>query len=602
MEPTYYLQLLRRRWLVVAALVILGGLIGIASSVFASGEDEEREFYAATHTLVADPFVPEEGVEQSPVDYQQVAYFAKLGQVPDQVAAQVGGDPVQLASRVALTPVPTGGALEITATGTDPDEIEELADVYAATLLDFLAQRDAQERADRIARKQTEVDRLSAEYDALVLELAAGGGADVQAQADDLLSRIGPARNELLDLEAQAESPPQLSTLQEAQAIRLGAEQYAAQLAEITAEDSDVVSARDAQIQAAQSDSESAASGPVVRAGMGGVAGLIAGVVLILVLDRFDPRLRTKDEVEESLGLPVLAEIPTFSRSQASSRELVTHAQPRSRAAEAYRLLRSALLYSWSQAEVVTTNGNGTTPAHPAPAHTTPAHRPDPGAETPVILVSSPGPSEGKTTTTANLAVVFAEAGYRVLALNCDYRRPKLHEYLGVAYEPRRVLPTAIDEVFVVADVVDDANAKNPAAVVEAQREIIETARGMFDVIVIDTAPLLTTNDAAEILNLADIVLIVARANRTTGEAADRAAELLERRDANAVGAVLVGTQGGRSGRYYYYAQNTYYDEAAAVAPANGARSADDAALFTDDLATTSASPASGEQPPTHDA
>jgi Mrp family chromosome partitioning ATPase len=153
-----------------------------------------------------------------------------------------------------------------------------------------------------------------------------------------------------------------------------------------------------------------------------------------------------------------------------------------------------------------------------------------------------------------------------------------------------------------VADVVDDANAKNPAAVVEAQRDIIETARGMFDVIVIDTAPLLTTNDAAEILNLADIVLIVARANRTTGEAADRAAELLERRDANAVGAVLVGTQGGRSGRYYYYAQNTYYDEASTTAPANGARSAEDAALFTEDLATTSASPTSGEQTPARDA
>jgi hypothetical protein len=290
MEPTYYLQLLRRRWLVVASLVLLGVLVGIASSVLASGEGEEREFYAATHTLVADSFVPEEGVDKSPVDYPQVAYFAKLGQVPDQVAEQVGGDPVQLASRVALTPVPTGGALEITATGTDPDEIEELADVYAATLLDFLAQRDAQERANRIDRKQTEVDRLSAEYDALLLELAAGGGADVQAQADDLLSRLGPARNELLDLEAQAESPPQLSTLQEAQAIRLGAEQYAAQLAEITAEDSDVVSARDAQIQAAQSDSETASSGPIVRAGMGGIAGLIAGVVLILVLDRLTNR------------------------------------------------------------------------------------------------------------------------------------------------------------------------------------------------------------------------------------------------------------------------------------------------------------------------
>jgi hypothetical protein len=90
------------------------------------------------------------------------------------------------------------------------------------------------------------------------------------------------------------------------------------------------------------------------------------------------------------------------------------------------------------------------------------------------------------------------------------------------------VLPSAIPDVFVVGDVVENANDKNPAEVIEAQRQIIETARSMFDVILIDTAPLLTTNDAAEILGLADMVVLTTRGNRTTGEAADLAAELLE--------------------------------------------------------------------------
>jgi Mrp family chromosome partitioning ATPase/capsular polysaccharide biosynthesis protein len=588
MEPTYYLQLLRRRWVVVAILAAAGIALGLASSVVASGEGEEREFYAATHTLVADGFDAQTDNGRSNVNYEQVAYFAKLGQVPDRVAEQVGGNPVQLASRVALTPVPTGNALEITATGTNPDEIEQLADVYGSTLLAFLAERDADDRTQRIARKQTEIDRLSAEYDRLQGELAIGGGEDIRAQAEDLLAKIGPARNELLDLEAEAGQPPALSTLQDAQAIKLGAEQYAAQLAEITAEDSDVISARDAQIQAAQSGSGSAASGPMVRAAMGGFAGLIAGVVLILVLDRFDPRLRTKEEVEEAFGLPVLAEIPLLSRAQLATDGVIAATEPRSRVAEAYRLLRSALLFSWAHAEPVSPNGAGSNGAG-ANGHgdTTPIEVPGGGDDTPVILVTSPGPAEGKTSTTANLAVLCAEAGYRVLALNCDYRRPRLHHQLGVAYEPRRVLPTAIPEVFVVPDVMDHANIKSPAAMVEAQREVIEMARGMFDVIVVDTAPLLTTNDAAEILGLADMVVVAARADRTTGDAADRAAELLERRDAHVVGAVLVGARSGRSGRYYYYAQNSYYDGDTKGGGESSGRSADETAIFDAGMAST---------------
>jgi Mrp family chromosome partitioning ATPase/capsular polysaccharide biosynthesis protein len=588
MEPTYYLQLLRRRWVVVAILAAAGIALGLASSVVASGEGEEREFYAATHTLVADGFDAQTDNGRSNVNYEQVAYFAKLGQVPDRVAEQVGGNPVQLASRVALTPVPTGNALEITATGTNPDEIEQLADVYGSTLLAFLAERDADDRTQRIARKQTEIDRLSAEYDRLQGELAIGGGEDIRAQAEDLLAKIGPARNELLDREAEAGQPPALSTLQDAQAIKLGAEQYAAQLAEITAEDSDVISARDAQIQAAQSGSGSAASGPMVRAAMGGFAGLIAGVVLILVLDRFDPRLRTKEEVEEAFGLPVLAEIPLLSRAQLATDGVIAATEPRSRVAEAYRLLRSALLFSWAHAEPVSPNGAGSNGAG-ANGHgdTTPIEVPGGGDDTPVILVTSPGPAEGKTSTTANLAVLFAEAGYRVLALNCDYRRPRLHHQLGVAYEPRRVLPTAIPEVFVVPDVMDHANIKSPAAMVEAQREVIEMARGMFDVIVVDTAPLLTTNDAAEILGLADMVVVAARADRTTGDAADRAAELLERRDAHVVGAVLVGARSGRSGRYYYYAQNSYYDGDTKGGGESSGRSADETAIFDAGMAST---------------
>jgi Mrp family chromosome partitioning ATPase len=204
------------------------------------------------------------------------------------------------------------------------------------------------------------------------------------------------------------------------------------------------------------------------------------------------------------------------------------------------------------------TNGtkNGDSPHHEAAPTDAPA---DEGGK--VILVSSPGPSEGKTTLTANLSAVFAEAGYRVLALNCDYRRPKLHEQFGVEYEPRRVVATEVPGVSIIADVIDDAHHINPAEAVASQREVIEKAREMFDLILLDTAPLLTTNDAADLLAIVDMVVVAARGNRTTNEAGYRAAELLERRGARVIGAVLVDGEAKKAGQYYYYRDGYYEDE-----------------------------------------
>ena len=120
-----------------------------------------------------------------------------------------------------------------------------------------------------------------------------------------------------------------------------------------------------------------------------------------------------------------------------------------------------------------------------------------------VVMVTSASPGEGKTTTTANLAAVFAEAGSSVLVVNCDFRRPTIHQYFGVDDEPRRVHETTIPGVKIVTNVLADPGS-NPAQVVAAQRQVVAAARGRFDVILLDTAPLLTANDAVELVGSAD--------------------------------------------------------------------------------------------------
>ena len=170
-----------------------------------------------------------------------------------------------------------------------------------------------------------------------------------------------------------------------------------------------------------------------------------------------------------------------------------------------------------------------------------------------MILVTSAGPSEGKTTTVANLAAVFAEAEYSVLVINCDFRRPRLHRYLGGSDEARKVVQSDVPGVRMVNNVLSSTHP-NPAEVTAAQRRVIEAARGIFDVILLDTAPLLSTNDASELIGVADLVVLVARAGKTTRPNAQRATEVLHRLEATVAGVAMLGARYIPSAQYYYYA------------------------------------------------
>ena len=169
--------------------------------------------------------------------------------------------------------------------------------------------------------------------------------------------------------------------------------------------------------------------------------------------------------------------------------------------------------------------------------------------------MTSAGPSEGKTTTVANLAAMFAEADNSVLVINCDFRRPRLHRFLGGSDEPRKVVQSEIEGVRMVNNVLSNPNP-NPAEVAAAQRQVVEAARGMFDVVILDTAPLLSTNDASEIMSSADVVVLVSQAGKTSKASAARATEILQRMEATVAGVALLGARYVPSAQYYYYAND----------------------------------------------
>jgi len=254
-----------------------------------------------------------------------------------------------------------------------------------------------------------------------------------------------------------------------------------------------------------------------------GVLGLLAGLVLALVLERFDTKVRTRRGAEERFGLPVIAEIPKISRKE--RRAVVPVSMPTSTAADAFRLLGA---------------GVGVIAPHRE------------GLRARTVLVTSPGPSDGKTTIVTNVAAALAEEGSRVLVVSADVRRPRVHEVFGVQRRPGLadavkleapelkdfVQTSTVSNVWMVAS---GTRTSRPGAVVGSpqMRSLLEQARQRVDWIIIDTSPLLAATESALLLPEADLVLVVAMAKRTSATLARRSTEILDQLQVSTVRVVL---------------------------------------------------------------
>ncbi len=597
MDASYYVRLLRLRWKVLAVTALIGVAAGLGTLLISTDEPGPRETYwTAAHRLIVNPDATAAGRYPN---LPQTALLATGGSVPAAVAEPLGLDETELVSRVRTITDLEVSVIEISAVAKGLDataaaaEATKIADLLAEALVADLGAADLAAYRDLVATAQTDVaatldaldeaelaiEALEAERDALVIAQADpvptptpdpdGAGTDTPAAPartiddidDDLrqarivrdkrFSAYQDATDALDQLERQGEPAPLMMTLTKVEAYEIEKKAYDRRIDEGRTKNNNFNRRTLEDDGRASNTIARTVSNPAVRGGLGGAAGLVLGLAAVLIHVRFDPRLRTRNDVEEAFDLPVIAEIPRFDKGAASRLEVHALTRTRSPVTEAYRVLRSALLFASS-------NPDSGEVLEPVGLH-------DAGIadqrDVRVIMVTSPGPSEGKTTTAANLSVVLAEAGYEVLVVNCDYRIPKLHRYFKRPLQPRRTLETGISGVTLVGDVSDVEQSRNPTAVVEAQRALIEKARGRFDVVVLDTAPLLATNDAAALLPVVDLVVIVAREGRTDRDAAREAVDLLRRRGATVAGVVLTAASGfGRSRHYLRYRYGHYYD------------------------------------------
>ncbi|NJN16212.1 MAG: CpsD/CapB family tyrosine-protein kinase [Oscillochloris sp.] len=205
---------------------------------------------------------------------------------------------------------------------------------------------------------------------------------------------------------------------------------------------------------------------------------------------------------------------------QNSDRALITLRDPASPAAEAYRTLRTNIQFS----------------SLDKPIHT--------------LLVTSTAPDEGKSTTLANLAVTIAQAEQQVLLVDCDLRRPTLHELFQVPndhgltsaiLESDSALPIQQTQVPGLRILTSGPLPPRPADLLGSRRmeALIERLRGEADMVLFDTPPVVAVTDAAVLATRMDGVLLVLQAGRTRRDRAREARQKLEKVKANIIGVVL---------------------------------------------------------------
>lgn len=267
---------------------------------------------------------------------------------------------------------------------------------------------------------------------------------------------------------------------------------------------------------------------PIQPISLGALAGLVMGCAAVMLGEAWDDRFHSAEEAVRWSGFRTLAEVPHLGGR--SIRALVA-ADPPPAARQALARYRSAAAMVAVDLEVRPHRR-----AHPLAAR----DDTEGSRHAPVVLITSANPAEGKSTSSAALARGFADLGLDVLTVNGDYHRSSLRKILKPVPDlvhPDRPESTTLDRTWFL-DTRRRGKDSAPLVVAEISR-IIERWRVEYDVIVLDTPPILATNDATEFLHLADAIVLVGRADQTTTASLERASNLLRRYQVTSPGLIV---------------------------------------------------------------
>ncbi len=531
MELQQYLKVaLRWWWLIVLSVAVAAGSTYYTTRL-------QPSIYRTKTTLMIG-----RTIESANPDYSSIYMGQELAQTYAQLAKR---EPVlrgaveslgldmgweALAGNVSVTLVPNTQLLEIGVIDTNPQRAKALADAIAQQLILLTPQaRNAQSEdtafaAEQLAELQANIERSQEEIERLTQERDAAVSArriqDLQTQINTLESKIGGWQST-----------------------------YSQLLVYVKGGDVNVITVVE-EAAVPQWPIGPNLRNNVMLAAAIGLALALGGAFLVEYLD---DSIKEPSEIEKRLGLPMLGAIARVSGSE-SQAESVTTTQPRSTTTEAYRMLGINLRY-----------------ALPAKTHKR------------VILVTSAGPGEGKTTTICNLGVVMAQAGARTILIDADLHRPRLHKAMnaenvlglssflvGEAETLEQILqPTEVEGLQVITSGPIPPNAADLLGS-QRMRELLDRLGQEADVILLDTPPILAVADTAILSTATMGVVVVLELGRTRLRAFMQAMDSIKKVGGNLLGVVVNRLDmKSRSGYYYssYYYSEVYGDEAS---PAQG--------------------------------
>jgi succinoglycan biosynthesis transport protein ExoP len=536
MELLQYIRLFRKwSWLIVICAVLAGG------AAFISGSRHEDQYLARVTMVVGTYYVdpnPQPGEIKLGADLAQTYVFMAKNHAVLQAAINARNfnmSPNMMAGLISARVVGDTSLIEIVVTHPDPILAVNIADEVANQLILKSPGNLTPEQLSLIDISTTEIEKLRDQLDQARLRLADVenqlGTATEISEVDRLTEQYNTITNQII--QASATIADYQNTISQVQATNK------------------IEIFEDARLVGLMPNNVTRNAIVAVFVG----AALAIGIALLI--EYLDDSIRTPEQANQILELPTIAAIPKFGRRRDDyHNRLIAYRNPDSPSAEEYRTLRTNLLYSMNGKQVT-------------------------------YLVTSPGPSEGKTITVANLAVAMAAAGWRVLLIDADLRRPRLHDVFELdnhaglssllSLDPNDSVFEQEDGRYIYSPEVEECIKEtdvpglsvitsghiplNPAEVLgsASMQRWFEHFASIPDIeiILFDTPPILISADAVVLASVIEVpVVMVIEAGQTRPGNAVRAKERLQTLDVQIKGLVLNAISSrdlSYYGSYYYY-------------------------------------------------
>jgi len=523
-----YMGVLRRRWLLMVVITAAAVILALVISLL------QTPMYRASAVVSVNPVLTPSAQQVSGDPVSESFVKAQLDLLNSATAANLVAEEIGRPVNASFSQMSRGTPnIRIVAESNDPERAALVANTYVGAYRELRIAED-------LSRLNQTADIIQERLDAVEEEIAALPAPEVpEFNLPDGLVLTPEQEQVIREAAERAASEQSVSS-----GLASQRSQYLQQLAVIEDEAAFTSEGRITVIDEASIPSSPYEPSVLRNVLLALMVGLVLGVGAALVREQFDDSIDSADSLAAaSGGLPLLGAVPLDEAwTAAGDTRLVTVQAPNSVTAEAYRTLRTSLQFAWLEAPMTG------------------------------VQVTSARSLDGKSTTVANLAVTLAAAGKRVLVVDLDLRRPRMHWFFGLSNDVgfTTVLkdPDSFRSAVAVSPdlhglevLTSGPRPANPSELLAspAARAFMQRLYGEYDLVLVDSSPVLGVSDPLVIADLVDATVVVARSLATTKGEVRAAVDLLRKINAPLVGTVVNGVD-SRHHNYYGYG---YYGYAA---------------------------------------